>query len=76
FSSWDIRERLLSIESPVLAIQARDDAYGTMSQLDTIENHIAQAICLRIEEGGHIPQISPYLRISERIAEFIQQVHT
>ena len=76
FSSWDIRERLLSIESPVLAIQARDDAYGTMSQLDTIENHIAQAICLRLEEGGHSPHLSPSLRISERIAEFIQQVHS
>jgi pimeloyl-ACP methyl ester carboxylesterase len=76
FSSWDIRERLRSIESPVLAIQARDDAYGTMAQLDAIEKHIAHATCLRLEKGGHSPHLSPPLRLSERIAEFIQQVHS
>ncbi len=41
FRAWNIEEYLPRIETPVLAIQGRDDEYGTMAQIDAIEHGVA-----------------------------------
>ncbi len=54
FRSFDIREECHQITCPVLAIQGREDAYGTLKQIDdiapagTIERQV-------IENCGHSP---------------------
>ncbi|NDF49303.1 MAG: alpha/beta hydrolase [Betaproteobacteria bacterium] len=73
FKSWDIRDRLRSIDSPVLAIQARDDAYGTMAQLEAIEENLNHPRCLRLERGGHSPHLDKDLGITDKISDFIQK---
>jgi pimeloyl-ACP methyl ester carboxylesterase len=40
FRAWNIESFLPTITCPVLAIQGRDDEYGTMAQLDAIERGV------------------------------------
>ena len=40
FRDWNIEDSLPNIQCPVLLIQALDDEYGTMAQLDAIERGV------------------------------------
>ncbi len=57
FEGWDIREDYLpQVRCPVLAIQGRDDEYGTMAQLDEIARRVAGPCeLLKLEGCGHSP---------------------
>jgi pimeloyl-ACP methyl ester carboxylesterase len=57
FKAWDIRgDYLPAIRCPVLAIQGRDDEYGTMAQLDEIERRVSGPCeLLKLENCGHAP---------------------
>ncbi len=48
FPDWDLRALLPGIECPVLLIQGTRDQYGTMAQLDAIEQAVAGSLT-RIE---------------------------
>jgi pimeloyl-ACP methyl ester carboxylesterase len=41
FRSWDITDRLPGIDAPVLVVQGEDDEYGTVRQLELIEDGVA-----------------------------------
>ena len=41
FRSWNIEGLLTAIDCPVLALQGKDDAYGTMAQIDSIVSHVS-----------------------------------
>ena len=57
FEGWDIREDFLpEVRCPVLAIQGRDDEYGTMAQLDEIARRVAgPRELLELDDCGHSP---------------------
>jgi pimeloyl-ACP methyl ester carboxylesterase len=55
FRSWNIEPLLPRIRCPVLAIQGRDDEYGTMAQIDGIAAAIAGAQLLKLDACGHSP---------------------
>ena len=57
FERWDIRDDYLpKIRCPVLAIQGRDDEYGTMAQLDEIARRVAGPCeLLKLPDCGHSP---------------------
>ncbi|MGH8692538.1 MAG: alpha/beta fold hydrolase [Burkholderiales bacterium] len=57
FESWDIRgEYLPGVRCPVLAIQGRDDEYGTMAQLDEIARRVGGPCeLLKLDNCGHAP---------------------
>ncbi len=55
FRSFDIRPLLPKIETPLLAIQGLDDAYGTMKQIDEIAALVPHAQLLKIGNCGHSP---------------------
>jgi pimeloyl-ACP methyl ester carboxylesterase len=57
FKGWDIRgEYLPGVRCPVLAIQGHDDEYGTMAQLDEIEQRVSgPRELLKLEKCGHAP---------------------
>jgi pimeloyl-ACP methyl ester carboxylesterase len=57
FKGWDIRDDYLpKVRCPVLAIQGRDDEYGTMAQLDEIERRVnGSCQLLKLENCGHSP---------------------
>lgn len=54
FRDWDIRDRLARVTCPILLIQGRDDAYGTLAQIDAIAA-ATHADALILERCGHSP---------------------
>lgn len=56
FRGWNIEEYLPRIQCPVIAIQGRQDEYGTMAQLDSIAGRVSGACELvKLEHCGHSP---------------------
>jgi pimeloyl-ACP methyl ester carboxylesterase len=76
FKGWDIREDYLpEVRCPVLAIQGRDDEYGTMAQLDEIARRV-KGPCerLKLENCGHTPfRDQPEVVISE-VSSFVRKL--
>jgi pimeloyl-ACP methyl ester carboxylesterase len=57
FQSFDIRALLPNIICPVLAVQGKDDAYGTMAQIDEIARLAPQTRLLKLANCGHSPHV-------------------
>jgi pimeloyl-ACP methyl ester carboxylesterase len=56
FLHWNIEEYLPGITCPVLAIQGRDDEYGTMAQLQAIGRGVrGPCELLQLADCGHAP---------------------
>jgi pimeloyl-ACP methyl ester carboxylesterase len=56
FRDWTIAHRLPAIVAPMLAIQGRDDAYGSLRQIDAIiAGSGGQVETLILDKVGHIP---------------------
>jgi pimeloyl-ACP methyl ester carboxylesterase len=72
---WDIRERLRAIRCPVLAIQGRDDDFGTLDQVDAIMTHVnGPAEALVLDGCGHIPHRERPRDVLEAAAAFIRRL--
>jgi pimeloyl-ACP methyl ester carboxylesterase len=56
FPAWTIEALLPGIACPVLAIQGRDDAYGTLAQIDGIAARVASTRLVKLDGCGHSPQ--------------------
>ncbi|MBO0691361.1 MAG: alpha/beta hydrolase [Acidimicrobiaceae bacterium] len=66
FRDWSIEDHLSGVRCPLLLIQAADDPYGTIDQLNRIEAGVAGPVQrLNLEEGGH----SPHLMHSEEVVK-------
>lgn len=57
FKNWDIREEIKSIRIPVLAIQGKDDQYGTEEQVNSIVNGFNDRTGKIIPSCGHHPHL-------------------
>ena len=55
FGAWNIETLLPAIACPVLAIQGVDDEYGTIEQLDRLENGVRDVRRLELAKCGHSP---------------------
>jgi pimeloyl-ACP methyl ester carboxylesterase len=59
FRRWDITEVLPAITCPVLAIQCVDDPYGTLAQIDIIEDAVTGPVSRKIlTDCGHSPHLT------------------
>lgn len=57
FRQWDITSLLPGVSCPVLLVQGTDDPYGTLAQLDLIEQGVSgRTHRLVLPECGHSPQ--------------------
>jgi pimeloyl-ACP methyl ester carboxylesterase len=76
FERWDIRDDYLpKIRCPVLAIQGRDDEYGSMAQLDEIERRVAGPCELvKLPDCGHSPFRDQPEKTLSAIASFIGKI--
>jgi pimeloyl-ACP methyl ester carboxylesterase len=71
FRSWSIEDLLPAIHRPMLLIQGRDDAYGTLAQLDRIEAGVKGATSrLVLDRCGHSPQRDQEAAVLQAIATF------
>ena len=73
FRDWNIEDRLPTITAPVLAVQGHDDEYGTMAQLDAIEQGVAGP-CRRVEivGVGHAPHLDARERVIAEIVDVVR----
>jgi pimeloyl-ACP methyl ester carboxylesterase len=75
FRGWNIEDALPNIHCPVLLIQALDDEYGTMAQLDAIERGVSGPVeRLVLPDGGHSPHLAHPERVTDAITRFVNRV--
>jgi pimeloyl-ACP methyl ester carboxylesterase len=73
FRSWTIEDRLPSIDCPVLLVQAADDQYGSLAQLDAIERGVCGQCRRVVLPGvGHSPHLEAPDRTCDAVVAFIR----
>ncbi len=72
FRQWNIEEVIADISHPVLAIQGREDQYGTLAQIERLENGLTTPFeSLILNDCHHAPQFEQPDPTIEAIAAFI-----
>jgi pimeloyl-ACP methyl ester carboxylesterase len=75
FRRWNIEEYLSKIACPILAIQGRDDQYGTMAQVEAIQKQAGgQVEILALEDCRHSPQRDQPEATLEAIIAFVKKI--
>ena len=75
FANWNILDYLPSIKSPILMIQGKDDAYGTLAQLDIIERNVAGPTeRVVLENCGHSPHREARRKVLDVVDTFTKQI--
>lgn len=72
FRSWDIAQELAAIRCPVLAIQGKQDEYGTMLQVHGILKHCPQTQVLELDECGHSPHRDQPAQLIASVNDFVR----
>jgi pimeloyl-ACP methyl ester carboxylesterase len=80
FKEWNVAETIDYLRIPVLAIQGRDDAYGTLAQIEEIGSRIYSPLDAEIFDGcGHAPHAEMPEKTLQIVAEFaarLQRIET
>jgi len=73
-TNWSIENHLPQIKCPVLAMQGRNDCYGSVKQLTSkLENIKSQVEILLIPECGHVPHFEATRMVLEKMISFIKR---
>lgn len=73
FASWNIEDRLDSIDCPTLLIQGREDEYATLNQIETIAGVLKEkAKKVILPNCTHFPHVSARKEVENSIFEFFQ----
>ena len=73
FRRWNIEEYLPRIACPILAIQGRDDQYGTMAQVEAIVRQAPGPVqVLQLSDCRHSPQRDQADSVLEAITKFVR----
>ncbi len=71
FMNWNVADAIDHLRIPVLAIQGRDDPYGSLAQISEIEDRIYSPLDTLILEGcEHAPHFEKPTETMDAIAEF------
>lgn len=72
FKNWNVADVLDNIRLPVLAVQGRDDQYGTLAQIEVIAQRVSGTVTTAlIENCGHSPFSEKPSETLAAIVEFI-----
>ena len=71
FRSWSIEEEVRAIRCPVLAIQGRDDEYGTLEQVEGIARRVPHARLLELAACGHSPYKDQPAAVIAAVQDFV-----
>ncbi|MCK5836248.1 MAG: alpha/beta hydrolase [Desulfobacula sp.] len=74
FMNWDIEKFLKYIKIPVLALQGRQDQYGTLEQLSAIKAGIETCDIKIIDNCGHSPHHEQQETVLAIMANFIRKL--
>jgi pimeloyl-ACP methyl ester carboxylesterase len=73
FRAWNIEAELPAIRCPLLAVQGRDDEYGTLEQVHGIARKAPQTRLLVLPECGHSPHRDQPEALSREAGRFIRE---
>jgi pimeloyl-ACP methyl ester carboxylesterase len=73
FRSWSIEAEIEAIRCPVLAVQGRDDEYGTMEQIRGIARRVPKTELLELPACGHSPQRDQPERVIAAVTDFFRR---
>jgi pimeloyl-ACP methyl ester carboxylesterase len=74
FRSWNIEALLPRIDCPVLVIQGEDDEYGTMAQVQSIRERVADVDVHVLPDCRHSPHKDQPEATLEAITRFVDRV--
>ncbi len=75
FRAWNIEEYLPRVECPVLAIQGRDDEYGTLAQIEAIARQAKGPVeLLALERCRHSPHRDQPEAVIEAVTRFVAKL--
>ena len=71
FADWNVAEVIDYIRVPVLAVQGRDDQYGTLAQIEELQSRCyAPVDTLIVDNCGHAPHLECGDQVINEIAEY------
>jgi len=70
FRRWSIEAELAAVRCAVLAVQGRQDEYGTLAQVDGVVRRIPGAESLVLEDCGHSPHRDQPQALLRAVREF------
>ncbi|WP_298839896.1 alpha/beta hydrolase [uncultured Roseobacter sp.] len=71
YRNWDICDCIDHLRVPVLAVQCRDDPYGTLAQIHEVETRMYAPVETLILEGcGHSPYLEAQAACLEAVRDF------
>ncbi|WP_374673446.1 alpha/beta fold hydrolase [Ideonella sp.] len=71
FRGWSITGELASIRCPVLAVQGRDDEYGSLEQVQGIARQVPGTEVLELPDCGHSPHRDQPGRLTDAVRHFL-----
>jgi pimeloyl-ACP methyl ester carboxylesterase len=71
FRDWNIEAEVAAIACPVLAVQGRDDEYGTLEQVRALVRRVVGATLLELADCGHSPNRDQPERLIREAGAFI-----
>jgi pimeloyl-ACP methyl ester carboxylesterase len=74
FKAWSIVHELAAIDCPLVAVQAEDDHYGTMAQIEAIGRAVDGAQLCKLPRGGHSPHRDAAEALNDAVAAFVGHV--
>jgi len=75
FRQWNIEEYLPRIKCPVLAIQGKDDEYGSMTQLKSIKASVGGPCeLLKLAPCGHSPHRDRPKEVVKAVDDFVKRI--
>ncbi len=75
FKAWDIQYAIAYQRVPVLAIQGVDDAYGTLAQIDALDEGLyAPLDRVILDDCGHAPFVDQPEKTLRAVADFIARL--
>jgi pimeloyl-ACP methyl ester carboxylesterase len=75
FKAWDIADAIDYIRTPVLAIQGRQDQYGTLAQIEALETRLYSPMeRLVLDDCRHSPFIDKPKETLDAIVDFVARL--
>ncbi len=73
FRAWSIKDEIVTIACPVLAVQGIDDEYGTLEQVRGIGRRVPQTELLELPACGHSPHRDQPGPLIAAVTDFFQR---
>ncbi|MCS6944840.1 MAG: alpha/beta hydrolase [Sutterellaceae bacterium] len=71
FRDWNIEALLPNIKCPVLAVQGKNDEYGTLAQIEGIARAVPATELLTLDACGHSPHRDQPQRLTRAVLDFV-----